>query len=268
MSPQGTLPKTTSLAGNLSQLLGTFPAISPSPSGPDPALLHAWHPGRAANHRESQILPRHLAQTPHPTSSCALSVSKHPGSSFPRKRILPTAHPAPFPMEDVYGYRDRASLSSGSRQDLVQLDLPAEVGKKRENVPPDICRSSCVTLQDDQGVTGRGRRAAQPCRVPHTQTPSNPNIPSFVSSHVQMVSGSWGKIGQTAQRWSSGNSPRARLSFGSRKEGGRTQLAGSCWGWSCSRTHGQGTGQSQKEHQVTELCVPTSSSSHGVGSDP
>lgn len=35
-------------------------------------------------------------------------------------------------------------------------------GGKRENIPQNICRSSCVSLQNDQGVTGRGRRAARP----------------------------------------------------------------------------------------------------------
>lgn len=78
----------------------------PVPSGADPALLHAWHPARAANHKEFQILPRHLAQTPHPTSSCALSVSQHPGSSFPRKRSFPS-HSIPC---GTHGYRDRQQV--------------------------------------------------------------------------------------------------------------------------------------------------------------
>lgn len=172
----------------------------PNPSGLGPALLHAWHPRRAANHREFQVLRRHLAWTAHPTSSCALSISQHPGSSFPRKRGLPTPHHSLWHASTAIGAGSSSSLSSGSRQDLVLLDLPAEMWEKKGKYPQNIYRSSGVTLQDDQQVTGRGRRAAQPCRVPHTQTPSNPDVPSFVSSHVRMVLESSGKIGQAA-RW-------------------------------------------------------------------
>lgn len=111
------------------------------------------------------------------------------------------------------GTGSRSSPSSGSRQDL---DLPAE-GGKRENIPQNICRSGCVTLQDDQQVTGRGRRA-------HTQTPST----SPHSSHVQILLESSGKIGQAAQRMVLREQPTGQAFLGRRKEGGRAPLAGSC----------------------------------------
>lgn len=250
-------------------LLVTFPAISPSPSGPNPALLHAWHPGGAANHREFQILPRHLAQTPQPTSSCALSISQHPGSSFPRKRSLTTAHPAPFPMENIHGYRDRSSLSSGSRQDVVLLDLPAEVGEKGK-ISPKISAGAavchCRMIRGSQGGAGE-----QP-GPEGSHTPKIPQIPTF--RHLSHPTGKrfqevWAKSGKLPKDGAQGTAPGPGSPLGAGgREGGRAQLAGSCWGWSCSRTPGQGTGQSQREHQVTELCPPTAPSSHGVGSDP
>lgn len=117
------------------------------------------------------------------------------------------------------GAGSSSSLSSGSRQ-----DLPAEGGKKGK-YPPKIPAGTAGDQQDDQQVSGRARRAAQPRRVPHTQTPSNPDIPSFVSSHVQILLESSGKIGQAARGMVLREQPTAQAPPG-KQQGGRQSSAG------------------------------------------
>lgn len=188
-----------------------------------------------------QLCPEHL-----PTSRLALSQEKF-------------SHSIPYGTFPMHGYRDR-------QQVLTILRLQAGFGtagftcrgrEKGKHPPKYLQEQLCDTAGDREGQEGSHPNSLK----------SHPRIPLIPRAN------SFRKFGQN---WASCPMDGAQgTAHGpgfpwKEDEGGRAQLAGSCWGWSCSRTPGQGTGQCQREQQVTQpwLCAPTTSSSHGVGSEP